>query len=156
MSEMCGPPRLLTDVTAWLFKNDWHGFEPCRIFHFTSPLSTSLPVLEPRPRWNQKSSSRNWISGTFTSWKPKKGEKSQVDSSWCHTVETWQLCLWKEGSTHLTALCFLLMFIAIPHPTSRRWRGTRCTVVQLLSVYGQESLAHYWHCYTRGGWHHFV
>lgn len=48
------------------------------------------------------------------------------------------------------------ILLAIPHPPSRRWRRTRCTVVQLLLVYGQESLAYYWHCYTRGGWHLFL
>lgn len=64
----------------------------------------------------------------------------------------WDILIMKGGKCpSYSALCFLFLFIAIPHPPSRRWRRTCCTVVQLLSVYGQESLADHRHCYTRGG-----
>lgn len=43
-----------------------------------------------------------------------------------------------------------LFFLAISHPPGGRRRRTRHPVVQLLPVYGEESVAHHWHCYTRG------
>lgn len=57
---------------------------------------------------------------------------------------------WKCPSYSL--LCFLFLFSAISHPSCRRWRRTCCIIVQLLPVYGKESLAYNWHCNTRGVW----